>query len=158
MNEMRGFSRLAVRSLATLVLAGCDRPAGSGTTRDGNNAATQVGGGNTGNAFAVDTTNKYPGEFPIAQYPGSKVALTSKNGELLDVLMSSTDDFDKVAQFYKDETRAKGFTVKNLAQPTGYLTLIASKGQQELTTRVVDQQGGQADPLTIAIRMQPCEE
>ncbi len=90
---------------------------------------------------------KLPSDFPndIPVYPGAKIGLSNStdnaDGKSVYVTLSSTDSFEEVSNYYKEEVKDEGWDITSTTEFLG-LSISASKGDRTLALYIYDGEDG----------------
>jgi hypothetical protein len=137
---------------AVAILAGCSRSYtgadGSSVTVSGDGSKISVKSGDGSTTVNGSTAQEYPSDFPVPQYPGSKIstnmAVTSSavnpggaSGQKI-IMLNTKDGSSQVVQFYKEKLTAGGWTIDSTVDQAGVSGYIgASKGSSKLNVAVI---------------------
>lgn len=150
---MKTIARLLIGALsATLILSACSRSYtggdGSSVTVSGDGTKISVKSGDGSTTVNGSSSQEYPSDFPVPQYPGSKIstnmAVTSTaaspgvgSGQKI-IMMNTADGSSQVIQFYKEKLTAGGWTIDSAVDQAGVSGYLgASKGSSKLNVAVI---------------------
>ncbi|MCC6978966.1 MAG: hypothetical protein IT343_11640 [Candidatus Melainabacteria bacterium] len=135
-----------------LTLSACSRSYtgadGSSVTVSGDGTKISVKSGDGSTTVNGSTAQDYPSDFPVPQYPGSKISTNMAVSSTADnaggtsgqkiIMLNTTDGSAQVVQFYKEKLKADGWTIDTTVDQPGVSGYIgASKGSSKLNVAVI---------------------
>lgn len=103
---------------------------------------------------------KYPADFPVVQYPNSKIQMTlgsqglSGSGAAQNIVITTTDSIDKVIEFYKPWFGSNGWKIEMEFKGDGSAILAASKGETTAQVSAASAPKDGSSETTITISLQ----
>jgi hypothetical protein len=141
---------VALTLVCAMLLSACsqqqqadDKSVISQQTAIGSGTGTGIGTG-IGTAIDLGTGAMYPGGFPIAQYPGSRVTTSTSSGSegmgpsTKAIVLTSGDDIYKIGQFYQSELTKGGWQINHMSVMGNLLNMEAVKGKSKATITVTN--------------------
>jgi len=134
------------------LLTGCSRSYtggdGSSVSVSGDGTKISVKSGDGSTTVNGNSSQEYPSDFPLPQYPGSKIstnmALTSTaanpagSSDQKILMLTTTDGSSQVIQFYKEKLTSSGWKIDTTVDQAGVSAYIgASKNSSKLNVAVI---------------------
>ncbi len=118
--------------------------------------ATSAGGASVN--VASGNAAVYPANYPMPQYPGSKVQMTigsqMNSGMADNAMLTTSDSVDKVVTFYKNFFGSNGWKIDTEFKGEGTAMLSASNGEKtaQVTASPTSKDSGSETSISLAIQ------
>ena len=155
-----------IAAIATICLVcGCSRTVtssdGSAVTVSGDGTKISLKSADGATTVNGSSSQQYPADFPVAQYPGSKISTnmtinsTATNSQAATgqkmIMLTTPDKSTPIVQFYKDKLTAAGWTIENSMDTPGAASFVgATKDKAKLYVSII---AGTSDTV-ISISLQ----
>jgi hypothetical protein len=149
--------------LSSTLLVGCGgSPAANTNTAAGNSAAPKNAAApttttvNTPSGPATASTGSLPADFPkdVPVYPGATIVSASNVGGTSGAVLSTADEGDKVAAYYKDELAKQGWSSPQAMNAGGTNVVRATKEKRQVAVSITKGADGKTS-VSLGITAMP---